>query len=351
MAGEGSAWLAGLEERAAAVLAPEVRDYVALGSGRMVTLREAEAAWRIPRLAPHVLRDTTTVDLSVDLLGTRAAVPWHVAPISLLRAVHPDGDLAVARATAAAGAVMTVSSNTGTGFAQIGATGVRWWLQVYLPADRTLAGPLLDRAVEAGAEAVVLTVDTPVVASRESGGPTVWDVVDPALVGVNFDPGYDTRTAAAKALDLGPHDLDWLAARTGLPVVVKGVLRPDDARRCVQAGAAAVWVSNHGGRQLDRAVATASCLPAVVDAVAGDAQVYVDGGLRRGLDVLTALALGADAVFLGRPVPWALAEGEPGVSRLHAELRTELTEALRLAGCRGVADTRGLIAPVPPTPR
>jgi 4-hydroxymandelate oxidase len=125
--------------------------------------------------------------------------------------------------------------------------------------------------------------------------------------------------------------------------VVKGVLRPDDARRCVQAGAAAVWVSNHGGRQLDRAASTASCLPAVVSAVEGAAQVYVDGGIRSGLDVLTALALGADAVFLGRLPLYALVEGVAGVARLHADLREETEEALRLAGCRRVADARGLV--------
>jgi 4-hydroxymandelate oxidase len=128
-------------------------------------------------------------------------------------------------------------------------------------------------------------------------------------------------------------------------VVVKGVLRADDARRCVEAGARAVWVSNHGGRQLDRAATTASCLPAVAAAVAGQAEVYVDGGVRSGLDVLAALALGADAVFLGRTPLWALVEGEAGVVRLHAELREELVDAFRLAGCRTVADTRGIAAP------
>ena len=219
----------------------------------------------------------------------------------------------MAQATAAAGTVLVVSSNAGTTFADIASTGVRWWLQAYLPADRTLAEPMLARAVDAGAEAVVLTVDTPVVATKYAAGDqVVWDVVDPELLRVNFDPGYEDAPGAEKALDLGPHDLVWLAEQTGLPVVAKGVLRPDDARRCVQAGAAAVWVSNHGGRQLDRAASTASCLPAVVAAVEGAAQVYVDGGIRSGLDVLAALALGADAVFLGRLPLYALVEGVGG---------------------------------------
>jgi 4-hydroxymandelate oxidase len=173
----------------------------------------------------------------------------------------------------------------------------------------------------------------------------VWDVIDPALLRVNFDPGYDDMPGAEKATDLGPHDLGWLAEVSGLPVVVKGVLRADDARRCAQAGARAVWVSNHGGRQLDRAATTASALAAVVAEVGEGAEVYVDGGVRSGLDVLAALALGADAVFLGRPPLWALVEGEAGVATLHAELRDEVTEALRLAGCRSPADTRGIAVP------
>ena len=319
-------------------------EYLAQGSGDSVSALEAPWGWSERRFLPHVLRDVTDVDLSVSLLGTPAAVPWAVAPTTLQRSVHPDGELAVARATAAAGTVMVVSSNAGTSFADIAATGVRWWLQAYLPADRTLAEPLLERAVAAGADAVVLTVDTPVVGTKyATGDQVVWEVADPATLRVNFDPGYDEAPGAEKALDLGPHDLDWLAERTGLPVVVKGVLRPDDARRCVQAGARGVWVSNHGGRQLDRAVSTAACLSGVVAAVGGAAEVYVDGGVRSGLDVLAALGLGADAVFLGRLPLYALVEGEAGVARLHADLREETVEAFRLAGCRRVADTRGIV--------
>lgn len=337
-------WLSGLESRAREALPAPVFEYVAQGARDSVSALEASWGWSERRFLPQVLRDVTDVDLSVPLLGTPVDVPWAVAPSTLQRAVHPDGELAMARATAAAGTVMVVSSNAGTSFADIAATGVRWWLQAYLPADRTLAVPLLERAVAAGAEAVVLTADTPVVGTKyASGDQVIWDIVDPAQLRVNFDPGYEDAPGAEKALDLGPHDLDWLAERTGLPVVVKGVLRPDDARRCVQAGASAVWVSNHGGRQLDRAASTAGCLTDVVVAVDGAAQVYVDGGIRSGLDVLAALALGADAAFLGRPPLYALVDGEPGVARLHADLREETLEAFRLAGCRTVADARGVV--------
>jgi len=238
---------------------------------------------------------------------------------------------------------MVASSNGGTPFADLGKTGARWWVQAYLPQDRNLAAPLLERAVEGGAEAVVLTLDTPVVGTKYAAGEQiVWDVIDDGILQVNFDAGYAQAAGADKATDLGERDLAWLAETTGLPVVVKGVLRGDDARRCVDAGVAAVWVSNHGGRQLDRAASTASSLPGVVEAVGGAVEVYVDGGVRSGLDVLAALSLGADAVFLGRTPLLALVDGEAGVARALDELRDELVEAMRLAGCAAVPDTRGI---------
>jgi 4-hydroxymandelate oxidase len=346
---EEARWLASLEERASDALPPAVLEYVLQGARHSVTAREAVASWGDLRFRPRTLHDVTHVETGVTLLGHECAVPWGVAPTSLQRAVHPDGELAMARATAEAGTVMVVSSNAGTRFDEIGATGVRWWLQAYLPADRTLAEPMLDRAVAAGAAAVVLTVDTPVVGTKYAtpDTPVIWETVDPELLRVNFDPGYEDQPGAEKALDLGPHDIGWLADRTGLPVVVKGVLRAEDAQRCVQAGARAVWVSNHGGRQLDRAASTVTCLPEVVEAVGERAEVYVDGGLRSGLDILGGLALGADAVFLGRLPLLALVGGADGVGRLHRELHLQTVEALRLSGCRTVRDTRGLTATVP----
>lgn len=340
-------WLDELEQHARDALPAGVLEYVLQGARESITTGEAVAAWRAVRFHPRVLHDVTHVETSCRLLGHDLDVPWGVAPTTLQLAVHPDGELAMARACAAAGSLMVVSSNAGTPFSQIGATGVPWWLQAYLPADRTLAEPMLERAVAAGALAVVLTVDTPVVGTKyqTAGTPPVWESVDPALLRVNFEPGYDDQPGAEKALDLGPHDIGWVAARTGLPVVVKGVLRPEDAVRCVQAGAAGVWVSNHGGRQLDRVAATATCLPAVVEAVGDRAEVYVDGGVRNGLDVLAALTLGARAVFLGRSPLLALLHGADGVARLHHQLREQTVEALRLAGCRTLADAPGIAAP------
>jgi 4-hydroxymandelate oxidase len=344
---EEARWLESLEERARDALAPALFEYLLQGARDSVTAREAAAAWRDLRLLPRVLHDVTHVETGVTVLGQQWEVPWGVAPTTLQRTVHPEGEVAMARATAQAGSLMVVSSNAGSTFADIAATGVHWWLQAYLPADRTLAEPMLDRAVAAGAAGVVLTVDTPLVATKYAspGTPVIWDSVDPDLLRVNFDPGYDDLPGAEKALDLGPHDIGWLADRTGLPVVVKGVLRPEDAQRCVQAGARAVWVSNHGGRQLDRAASTADCLAAVAAAVGERAEVYVDGGLHSGLDIVTALAQGAHAVFLGRLPLLALVEGGAGVAALHRELLVQVVEALRLAGARTVRDTRGLAAP------
>lgn len=338
-------WLDGLEQEAERALPASVFRYFRQGARQGHSAAEATAAWRDFRFAPHVLRDVTSVDPGVDVLGHRLAAPIAIAPTTLQRAAHPDGELAMARATAEAGSLMVVSSNAGTAFGDIGRTGVHWWLQAYLPQDRALALDLLDSAVAEGASAVVLTLDTPVVGVKYDDGPSVWEEVDESLLRVNFPAGYDDAAGAAKATDIGAGDIDWLRRQTGLPVVVKGVLRPDDARRCVQAGASGVWVSNHGGRQLDRAQPTAHTLSSIVSAVDGDVEVYVDGGIRDGLDVLTALALGARCAFLGRLPLWALVQGQDGVRRMHRELATQLADGMRLAGISRVADAPGILSP------
>jgi 4-hydroxymandelate oxidase len=332
-------WADTLEERAREVLPDAVHRYVRQGSRDGVTAGEASDGWNRIRFLPQVLRDVTKVDLSTTLLGTTLRSPIGIAPTTMQRALHPQGEVAMATAAAAAGAPMVVSSNAGSTFADIGATGVDWWLQMYLPSDRLSCRPLLKSAVDSGARAIVLTADTPVVATKYDGeGDTVWDLAEPGWPRVNFPEVRRPTAADEKATDLGPHDVDWLRQTTGLPVVVKGVLRPEDARRCVDAGAAAVWVSNHGGRQLDYAASTAACLPEVASLVGTHADVYVDGGLRNGRHVLAALAMGARAVFLGRPPLWALAvDGPAGVCRLLAELEQDLAESMRLVGCANVA--------------
>ncbi len=240
-----------------------VWQYFATGADEGVSAAEAVAAWRRVRLAPHALRDVTTVDTSVDLLGTTYAQPFGIAPTSMQRAADPEGERAMARAATAAGVPHVVSSNAGFPLAEIGAVGP-WWVQAYLTADRADALPVLRRPpTRVRRRAVVLTADTPVVGTKRGVVDADWGDVDLSWHRSNFaehvrdDPG---RVGAGP--DRGRHRLAGEA--TGLPVVVKGILRADDARRCVAAGAAAVWVSNHGGRQLDRAVASATALPEVV---------------------------------------------------------------------------------------
>ena len=337
MAGPGR-FLDGLEQRARDVLPEPVFRYVTQGARDGVSAGEAAAAWDRLRFLPQVMRDVTGARTDTSLLGRAVRTPFAVAPTTFQRAAHPDGEVAMARAAAGAGAVMVVSSNTGSTFEDIAATGVDWWLQLYVSAERHTGLPVLERAVAAGAQAVVLTVDTPVVGTKYDGdGPTVWEVADPSWLRANFPPGHGLSAGDEKATDLGPQDIDWLHQATGLPVVVKGVLRPSDARRCLDAGARAVWVSNHGGRQLDYTAATADRLAAVVADVGRDQEVYVDGGVRNGRHGLAALAMGARGVFLGRLPLYALAaDGEDGVRRMFDELHEELVDALRLAGCASV---------------
>ncbi len=324
-----------LEEAARRVLPEEVHRYVATGAGRSISTGEATGAWDAIRFVPRVLRDVTRVELRTTLLGTEVRSPFGIAPTTLQRAAHPGGEAEMAAGVADAGGLLVVSSNSGTPFEALSETGAAWWLQMYVTADRPSTAPVVERAVAAGARALVLTADTPVVAAKELGERTVWDAVEPGWLRANFpepDPGSDP-SRLEKARDLGPQDITWLVDTFGLPVVVKGVLHPADARRCVDAGAAAVWVSNHGGRQLDQVVSSAEALGEVSAEVGDEVEVYVDGGVRRGVHALAAAALGARAVFLGRPALYALAaDGRTGVARLLGDLAGELEEALRLSG-------------------
>jgi 4-hydroxymandelate oxidase len=334
-----------LEQRAISQLPPPVCEYFNQGAMAGISTAVAPSAWDQIRFRPHVLRDVSSVSTAATVLGQELATPILIAPTTLQRAAHPDGEVATARAARAAGSLMVVSSNAGTTFADIGATGAPWWLQVYVLRDRGLTRDMLQRAVDAGARALVLTVDTPVVGFKRNAGRPVWEVVPEAVLRVNIGSPGLPESVRDKADDLTPDTIGWLHDLTGLPVVVKGVLRGDDAQTAARAGAGAVWVSNHGGRQLDQAVATADALPEVAEALAGTgAEVYVDGGLRRAEHVLAALALGARAVFLGRPVLWALTAGGPagkggceGVSELLTGLTDDLVHVMKLAGARDSA--------------
>ena len=330
-----------LQRAAAGRLPAPVSEYFDQGSGDGVSTARAQAAWDRIALRPRLLRDVSRISTATTVLGQAVAAPVLVAPTAMQCAAHPDGEVATAQAVAAAGALMTVSTNSGRTFEEIGATGARWWLQVYVMRDRGLTAELLRRAAAAGASALVLTVDTPVVGRKHNAGPSIFEVVPDGYYLTNIPGAADEPGGPAdKADDLTPEIIGWLAAQSGLPVVVKGILRADDARTAVLAGAAAVQVSNHGGRQLDQAVATADALPEIAGAVAGSgAEVYVDGGIRRAEHVLAALALGARAVFLGRPVLWALAAGgaggeggQAGVAALLSGFTADLAHVMALAG-------------------
>ncbi|MGZ0150893.1 alpha-hydroxy acid oxidase [Kribbella sp. WER1] len=327
-------WIDTLESAAAEKLPEAVHRYYRQGSAAGVSVGEATAAWSAYRFRPRVLNDVSHLDLGTTVLGTPVDAPVLVAPSTMQRMADPDGELAMARGVTAARSVLGVSSNAGSTFAELGATGVPWWLQIYVVRNRDITRRMLDAAVAAGARAVVLTVDTPVVGRKEDDGETVWDLVKPGQLLANLPAGDWTDDDLAKADDLNPDVIGWLAERTGLPVVVKGVLRGDDAKRCADAGAAGVIVSNHGGRQLDGSIPTAQALPEVAEAVAGsNVELYVDGGIRRGEHILTALTLGARAVFVGRPALWALTvDSAPGVTRLLTDLAEELAHSLRLSG-------------------
>ncbi len=307
------------------------------------------AAWDRLALRPRVLRDVAEVTTSTTVLGTPVAAPVLAAPVAFLALAHPEAEAAWVAGVAAAGALTVVSSRSSTPLAEVAAAapGAPWWFQVYVLRDRGLTAELVGRAAAAGARALVLTGDTPRVSRRaEIRLPPGRYVPDLAPA-----PGEDLRDDPRLRQDPGTTfaDIAWLSELSGgLPVLVKGVLRGDDARACLEAGAAGVVVSNHGGRQLPGAIATADALGEVADAVAGEAEVYVDGAIRGSADVLRALALGARAVLLGRPLVWALATGgAEGVRALLDGLREELEEALALAGARSPAEVpRDLVARV-----
>jgi isopentenyl diphosphate isomerase/L-lactate dehydrogenase-like FMN-dependent dehydrogenase len=305
------------------------------------TLAENRASFLRRRIVPRVLRDVSRVELGVEVLGRRWPSPIWICPTAFHRMAHPDGELGTARAAAARGVTFTLSTSSSTDLAEVAAVGGPRWFQVYLLADGGARKKLVERAVAAGYEALVLTVDLPRVGRRERdirvGFSVPGDVAVPniaAAAGVPLADGLNVAFTDRMTWD----DVTWLV-EFGLPVVVKGILHPDDARLAVEHGAGAVDVSNHGGRQLDAAIASLDALPAVAEAVDGRIPVLMDGGVRRGTDVLVALALGATAVGIGRPILWGLAvNGEAGVGHVLDLLIAELELAMALAGAPSVAD-------------
>jgi 4-hydroxymandelate oxidase len=337
--------LSALEDRARALLPPAVSDFYAGGAESEITLEEAPGAWRSWRLRPHVLSGLSAVRLGTSLLGSDVRTPIGVAPWAFQALAHPDGECGSARGAAAAGALMTVSTSATAPLADVAAAepASPKWFQLYRQHSPAHTDDLARRAGRAGYRALVLTVDLPIFGRR------LRDVANDFALPADLPPGNAPApgTDGVESPVWTFDDIGRFAELSGLPVVAKGVLRGDDAARCVQAGATAVWVSTHGGRQADPVVASAHALPEVVDAVGDEAEVYVDGGIRTGSDVLTALALGASAVFVGRPAIWGLVTGgAAGVAQVLEGLSAQLAHTMLLCGVEDVRSVpRDTVAP------
>ncbi len=326
-------------------------DYYAGGADDEITLRENREAFRRRFLRYRVLVDVSNLDTSTSLLGHRLTYPAVLAPTAMHRMAHPDGEKATARAAASVGLLHTLSSVSSVSIEEVAAAApaLPRWFQLYVYGNRAKSKDLVSRAYDAGHEAIVLTVDLPRLGRRERDIRNSFSF-PPGVEAVNLsDIDKDTGTPL-EILDQDPslswHDLDWLRSLSPLPIILKGIVRADDAVRAIDAGAVAVWVSNHGGRQLDTAVASLDVLGEIASAVDGRVPVIMDGGIRRGTDIIKALALGANAVAIGRPQLWGLAAGgEDGVRRVLEMLHEEFALAMALCGCASVADiTPDLIA-------
>lgn len=349
-----------LEAAARAHLSPGAYAFAATGAVDEITCAENAAAWRDLRLRPHVLRDITRIDTGVTLLGSRVATPIMIAPSGRHRLFHAEGEQATARGASAANAVYVLATSSTVSIEDVASVrgAAPQWFQLYMPPDRSVTEAMIDRVAAAGFRAIMLTVDQPVYGSSPRASRQPIDAT-PDIRHVNLPGQPMARTAydpLFKDVVMFPttfRDLEWLVRRTPLAVAVKGVLRGDDAQRCVDAGAKAIIVSNHGGRHLDTTVTSAQALPEVVAAIGGKAEIYVDGGIRRGTDIVKALALGARAVLIGRPILWGLATGgADGVQAVLDHLHGELKRSMALCGAATLDElTPDLVAPLSARPR
>ncbi len=338
------------EPAARAILPQGIYDYIAGGSEDEATLGGNREAFARYRFRFKVLASTDQTDLSNEVFGERFRMPVHLAPTAIQRMTHPDGELAAYRAASDAGIAYSLSTLSSAAIEEVAAaaSGPRWF-QLYMHAERGVSASFVERAVEAGYSAILLTVDLPRTGRRERDIRNAFSLPD-GLRYANLDARRRADTAEgpdpfAQNVNANTHpglgwaDLEWLVAKSSLPVIVKGVVRADDARRAVEAGARGLIVSNHGGRQLDYAIASLDALPEVVEAVGSDVPVLMDGGVRRGTDVLKALCLGARGVLIGRPFLYALAVGgAEGVSRMLEMLREEIALSMSLLGVRRLGD-------------
>ena len=327
-------------------------DYYRSGANDELTLHENHAAYERIRLKPKVLIDTSKRDLTTTVLGQTLSMPIMVAPTAFHCMAHPEGEVATARAAGKAGALMMLSTLSTSSIEEVlpEATGPVWF-QLYVYKDREATLSLVERAVSHGCTAIALTVDAQVWGRRERDiknrfrlpkGLSIKNLM-PAGKGDFPDEKADSGLAAYVTWQFDQtltwKDIDWLCSKANVPVLLKGVLHPDDARRAADHGAAGIIVSNHGARQLDTVPATIEALPDLVEAVDGKLEVLIDGGIRRGTDVFKAIALGAKAVGVGRPIIWGLAvDGEQGAKRVIDIVRKDFELTMRLCGCATLAD-------------
>jgi 4-hydroxymandelate oxidase len=338
------------EAIARAKLPKMVYDYYASGAQDEITLRENRAAFDRIRLRYRVLRDISQRNLSTTVLGQSISMPVLIAPTAFQRMAHPDGEIATARAAGKVGTIMilsTLSTISIEDVMEVAAGPV--WFQLYVYKDREATAGLVERAKAAGCSALVVTVDAQMWGRRERDARNRFQLPKGLSVKNLMPAGKDQLPQDVSGSGLGAYvaslfdptlswkDLDWLCSIAKLPVLIKGIVHPDDAREAVECGIAGVIVSNHGGRQLDTAPASIEVLPSVVEAVGSGLELLIDGGIHRGTDVVKALALGAKAVAVGRPILWGLSHaGESGASQVLDMLRDEIDLAMGLCGCTAV---------------
>ncbi|MEI7625310.1 MAG: alpha-hydroxy acid oxidase [Actinomycetota bacterium] len=344
------------EAQAAEILSAGSLGYYAGGAGDEITLVDNVAAWQRIALRPRVMVDVSQRDMRTTVLGRQRAHPLIVAPTAFHKLATPEGEVATARAALGAQATYCLSSLATTDVTTLAqkVPDANRWLQLYVFKDRGVTAQMVDAAVAGGYEAIVLTVDMPELGIRERDLHTGFVIDLETGVPHVSETGASGLLTMSEVVDLIDPSLTWsdveaLAHQSGLPILVKGILEPADARLAVEHGAAGVVVSNHGGRQLDGVLSGADALAGVVDEVGGEIDVIVDGGIRRGSDILKALAIGAAAVQVGRPILWGLTVGgEEGARRVLELLLKEFDNALALAGVPVAADlNRDIVMPAP----
>ena len=327
-------------------------DYFAGGAYDGVSVRNNRAAYDRIALMPRMLRDVSQRDASVTVLGKTMPQPFMIAPVGFMGMAHPESEIGIVTAAQQLGITAIMSTMGSTTLEDVAAaTSAPLWFQLYIYKDRSVTRALVERAEAVGYEALVLTVDTAIQGRRELDIRNRWhlpegvvaaNLMDSGMERIDADgdvSGLESYIAALWDTSISWEDVEWLRSITRLPVVLKGILRPDDALLAAQSGAAGIIVSNHGGRQVDTTPATIEILPEVVAAVGDQLDVLMDGGVRRGSDIVKALTLGAKAVLIGRPVVWGLsADGGNGVRQVLEILRYEFDNVMGLCGCTSIAD-------------